>query len=72
MTKMAVEALKKLRYDFGGIDFGMDANGKFTIFEVNSRMGLLEQSLYTYKKVFHALRTLNIAGYRRERWQNAG
>lgn len=65
---MSVKALKKLKYDFGGLDFGMDTNGKLTIFEVNSRVGLREQSLFTYKRVFNELRTLDINRYKEERW----
>ena len=68
MTQMSIEALKKLRYDFGGIDFGMDATGQFKIFEVNSRMGLRERSLFTYKKVFNELKELDIMDYRNRRW----
>jgi glutathione synthase/RimK-type ligase-like ATP-grasp enzyme len=68
LEKASVQALKKLKYDFGGLDFGMDKFGNLKIFEVNSRMGLLEQTLYTYKRVFTALRTLDINRYKRERW----
>lgn len=68
ITKMSVEALKKLKYDFGGLDFGMDCNGNLKIFEVNSRMGLLEQSLYTYKSVFNELKVLDIDAYQERRW----
>ena len=64
----SVKALKKLNYDFGGIDFGLDAEGNLKIFEVNSRMGLREQSLFTYKRCFDALRRININEYKRERW----
>lgn len=63
----SVEALKLLQYDFGGIDFGMDAEGNLKIFEVNSRMGLREQSLFTYKKVIDQLRRLNIPNYKQSR-----
>ena len=64
----SVEALKKLNYDFGGIDFGMDSLGNLKIFEVNSRMGLKEQSLFTYKRCFDELRRTNIDEYKAERW----
>ena len=64
----SVEALKKLNYDFGGIDFGMDSLGNLKIFEVNSRMGLKEQSLFTYKRCFDELRRININDYTQERW----
>jgi len=67
MTKMAVDALNKIGYDFGGIDFGMDSNGNFKIFEVNARMGLRERSFFTYKQAFCALRTLNINKYKRDK-----
>jgi hypothetical protein len=68
LTSRSVEALKKLHYDFGGIDFGMDTNGNLKIFEVNSRMGLLEQSLFTYKQMFSKLRTLDVEDYKERRW----
>lgn len=68
MADMSVKALKLLKYDFGGVDIGMDDRGNFKIFEVNSRMGVKEQSLFTYKRVFNALRTLNLDAYRAERW----
>jgi hypothetical protein len=64
----SVEALRKLKYDFGGIDFGLDAAGNLKIFEVNSRMGLKEQSLFTYKRCFDMLRKININDYKRNRW----
>ena len=67
MKKMAIEALRKLRYDFGGIDFGMDAMGKFKIFEVNSRMGLREKSFANYIPTMWALKTLNINAYKNKR-----
>jgi glutathione synthase/RimK-type ligase-like ATP-grasp enzyme len=68
LTKASVYALKKLKYDFGGLDFGMDKHGNLKIFEVNSRMGLLEQTLFTYKRVFTALKILDIDKYKQERW----
>jgi hypothetical protein len=68
LTKVSVAALQRLRYDFGGIDIGMDKFGNLKIFEVNSRMGLLEQALFTYKRVFTALRILDINTYRERRW----
>ena len=68
LTDISVKALKLLKYDFGGVDIGMDAEGNFKIFEVNSRMGVKEQSLFTYKRVFNALRTLNLDRYKEERW----
>jgi len=68
ITDMSVKALKLLKYDFGGVDIGMDAEGNFKIFEVNSRMGVKEQSLFTYKRVFNALRTLNLDSYKARRW----
>ena len=68
LTDISVKALKLLKYDFGGVDIGMDAEGNFKIFEVNSRMGVKEQSLFTYKRVFNALRTLNLDSYKEERW----
>lgn len=69
LTNMSVKALKLLSYDFGGVDIGMDADGNFKIFEVNSRMGIKEQSLFTYKRVFNALRTINIDNYIERRWE---
>jgi hypothetical protein len=67
MKKMSVEALKKLKYDMGGIDFGMDAQGNFKIFEVNSRMGLRERSFFTYKNAFQSLKVLDINSYKQKR-----
>jgi len=68
MEDMSIKALKLLKYDFGGVDIGMNEYGEFKIFEVNSRMGVKEQSLFTYKRVFNALRTLNLERYKEERW----
>jgi hypothetical protein len=68
MTIMAIDALKRLKYDFGGIDFGLDDEGKLWIFEVNSRMGLREMSLATYKQMFWQLHNLDIKRYKAERW----
>jgi hypothetical protein len=68
LSGKSIEALKKLKYDFGGVDLGMDAEGNIKIFEVNSRMGLREQSLFTYKRVINELRTLDIDSYTQERW----
>jgi hypothetical protein len=68
MRIMSVEALKRLKYDSGGVDIGMDAQGNFKIFEVNSAMGLRERSLYTYKKAYWELADLDIEEYRRTRW----
>lgn len=67
MTKMAVDALNRLGYDFGGIDFGMDSTGNFKIFEVNSRMGLRERSFFTYKQALGALKALNIQQYKEDK-----
>ena len=67
MTKMAIEACKKLKMDFAGMDFGMDAMGTFKIFEANSRMGLRERSFFTYKQVMNKLFTLNINEYKAKR-----
>ena len=63
MTKMAVEALEKLDYDLGGIDFGLASDGTLKIFEVNSRMGLRERSFFTYKQAFGRLKTMNLQQY---------
>jgi hypothetical protein len=68
MSAMSIKALKLLKYDFGGVDLGMDRNGNFKIFEVNSRMGIKEKSFFTYKPVMCRLKTLNINRYREERW----
>jgi len=68
MTKMSVAALKRLKYDSGGIDFGMDTQGNFKIFEVNSAMGLRERSLFTYKEVYNKLRHIDINDYKAKRW----
>lgn len=56
---MSTEALIRLGYDFGGIDFGMDAEGNLKIFEVNSRMGLRETGLFTYKRAINHLKNIN-------------
>ena len=68
ITLKSVQALKKLKMDFGGLDFGMAEDGSLKIFEVNSRMGLRERSLYTYKNMFNELRSLDIQKYKEERW----
>jgi hypothetical protein len=68
MTEMAVKALKLLNYDFGGVDIGMDVEGNCKIFEVNSRMGVREQSMFTYKRVFNTLKTINLDSYKARRW----
>lgn len=68
MTEMSVLALKRLKYDSGGIDFGMDAEGNLKVFEVNSAMGLRERSLFTYKNVYWKLANLDIDSYKENRW----
>lgn len=67
MREMSKEALKRLHYDSGGIDFGMDGEGNLKIFEVNSAMGLRERSLWTYKNAFWELATLDINDYKQKR-----
>jgi len=69
ITNMSIEALKKLKYDFGGIDFGLDDNGELFIFEVNSRMGLREMSFATYKNIMWQLYDLDIDDYKANRWE---
>jgi hypothetical protein len=68
ITTLAVEACTLIRYDMGGVDLGMDSDGNIKIFEVNSRMGLREQALYSYKRAFNALRTIDIEQYKKERF----
>jgi hypothetical protein len=68
MTHMSIDALRRLKYDSGGIDFGMATDGTLKIFEVNSAMGLRERSLFTYKEMFQKLRTLDIYNYKATRW----
>jgi hypothetical protein len=63
IRELSVTALKRLGYDFGGLDFGLAGDGTLRIFEVNSRMGLRERSFFTYKQVFNNLRRIN---YRRD------
>jgi len=67
LSQISIVACKKLGYDLGGIDLGMDSAGNLKIFEVNSRMGLREQSLFTYKKCFNALKGIDINEYKQVR-----
>lgn len=60
----SVEALERLGYDFGGLDFGLSSDGSLRIFEVNSRMGLRERSFFTYKQVFCNLKRINLNKYK--------
>jgi len=62
ISDMSISALRLIGYDFGGLDFGMDANGELKIFEVNSRMGLRERSLYTYIRAFDMLKYVDLGG----------
>ena len=68
ITTLAVEACTLVEYDMGGVDLGMDSDGNIKIFEVNSRMGLREQALFTYKRAFNALRAIDIEQYKKERF----
>lgn len=68
LVDLSVRALKLLKMDMGGIDFGLDENDKLWIFEVNTRMGIKEMSLATYKQVIWELHNLNVEKYKRERW----
>lgn len=69
ITIQAIGAVKALGHDFGGVDLALDDQGDIYIFEVNSRCGLKELSLLTYKTVFWKLHNINIQGYKRGRWQ---
>jgi len=71
ITAMAVRACEQIHYDMGGVDIGKDEGGNMVVFEVNSRMGLREQSMFTYKQAFHALKHININDYMNWRWANA-
>ena len=64
----AVLACKRIKYDLGGVDLGMDEQGNVRVFEVNSRMGLREQSLFTYKRAFNRLKSINITEYKNRRF----
>jgi glutathione synthase/RimK-type ligase-like ATP-grasp enzyme len=68
ISKLSIDACRSLRYDLGGIDLALGKDGELYIFEINSRMGLREQSFIVYKQAFGELRTLNIEEYRNERW----
>lgn len=67
LSDMCILACRKLEYDFGGVDVGMDSQGNFKIFEVNSRMGLKEKSFPVYMQTFWELFYLNINQYKQER-----
>jgi hypothetical protein len=67
INDVCIEALKAVRYDFGGVDIGMDTAGNLKVFEVNSRMGLKERSCFIYKQMFWKLFTLDINTYKQER-----
>lgn len=68
LRSKSIEACRLLSYDMGGVDIGVDVEGNARIFEVNSRMGLREQTLQSYKAAFYALRNLDINEYTRNRW----
>lgn len=67
IKQLAVDACKKLHYDMGGVDIGLDDKGNLFVFEINSRMGLREQSFITYKDAFWQLMGLDIKRYMKER-----
>jgi hypothetical protein len=68
ISDMAIEATKRLKYDFGGIDLALDEDGELWIFEVNSRMGLREMSFATYKPILWELYNIDIDDYKATRW----
>ena len=55
IVTLSVEATKAIGYDMGGVDLALDNDGKLWVFEINSRMGLREKSLCTYKTKFWEL-----------------
>lgn len=69
LRDLSVECLKRLKYDFGGVDIAVDENDNFIVFEVNSRMGIKERGLFSFKKKIMELRTLNINEYVQNRWR---
>jgi hypothetical protein len=60
LINTAITAVNRLGMDMGGVDLGVDVDGNVKVFEVNSRMGLREQSLASYKAAFWALRTIEL------------
>ena len=68
IQNLSIKALQRLNYDFGGVDIAMDREGNFAVFEVNSRMGVKEFSLFTYKIAFNTLKRINIEAYKERRW----
>ncbi len=55
ISDIAVRATTAIGYDMGGVDLALDNNDKLWVFEINSRMGLREKSLCTYKQKFWEL-----------------
>jgi len=67
LKETAVEACKRLHYDFGGVDLAVDDQNNIYVFEVNSRMGIKERSLWVYKHALNRLRSININHYKERR-----
>jgi hypothetical protein len=65
---ISTRALKKLKYDMGGVDLCMDEDGKLWILEVNSYWGQREMTLASTKMTFNELRHIDIDSYVRDRW----
>lgn len=68
ISDLAVLACKRLTCDMGGVDIGLDSDNNLKVFEVNGRMGLREQTLFSYKSAFHKLKHINMEDYINDRW----
>jgi len=68
ITDMSVDALKRLKYDMGGVDLCLDTDGELYILEVNSYWGQREMTMASTKTTFAELWNLDIAEYKRTRW----
>jgi len=69
IKNITIDALKKLKYDMGGVDLVMDDNGELFILEVNSYWGQREMTLASTKQSFYELWNLDINDYKATRWQ---
>jgi len=70
ISSLALNAVKAIRYDFGGVDILMDRNSSLYVIEINARCGVKERSLAVYKTVFLSLQNLDVNSYKERRWEN--
>jgi hypothetical protein len=55
IQKVAIRACNAIDYDMGGVDIGLDDEGRLWVFEVNSMVGMREKTLATFKQIIWML-----------------